>query len=93
MEREEREERVGGATEVAQVSNLLYRGFPIRSRASIPAAWAFPKPCRLEADAGVWTFPGGFAGWKPAIRQVGNLRYGALTLFTLHTTPKTGSVP
>jgi hypothetical protein len=44
-----------GAAVVAQVSNLLYRGFPIRRRYNVSTA------SRLEV--------GDTAGWKPALRQ------------------------
>ena len=46
---------------VAQVSNLLYRGFPIRSRSSARNRSDFPAP----------------ADWKSATQQIGNLRYAA----------------
>jgi len=44
---------------VAQVSNLPYRGFPIRK------PWKFPASpdCRAPAE------------WNSAIQQIGNLRY------------------
>ncbi|MBI5684121.1 MAG: hypothetical protein HZC54_03480 [Verrucomicrobia bacterium] len=45
---------------VAQVSNLLCRGFPIRRPPPIERATSCERS----------------AGWKPAIQQVGNLRYG-----------------
>jgi hypothetical protein len=44
-----------GATLVAQVSNLLYRGFLIRKRYDVSTG------SRLEV--------GDTAGWKPALRQ------------------------
>jgi hypothetical protein len=44
-----------GAALVAQVSNLLYRGFPIRKRRHARTV------SRLEV--------GDTAGWKPALRQ------------------------
>ena len=44
-----------GAGLVAQVSNLLYRGFLIRNRHNAQ------KGCRLEV--------GDTAGWKPALRH------------------------
>ena len=44
-----------GAALVAQVSNLLYRGFPIRIGSHARTG------CRLEV--------GDTAGWKPALRQ------------------------
>jgi hypothetical protein len=45
----------GAATEVARVSNLPYRGFPIRRR------WEVRKICRLEV--------GDTADWKSALRS------------------------
>src|SRR5882724_2782982 len=44
---------------VAQVSNLLYRGFPIRSPWAELVAWNPITLCRLEV--------GDTAGWKPAL--------------------------
>ena len=48
-----------GVTGVAQVSNLLYRGFPIRW------SWKNAKPADVRRSA----------EWNSAIRQIGNLRY------------------
>jgi multidrug efflux pump subunit AcrA (membrane-fusion protein) len=45
---------------VAQVSNLLYRGFPIRKRSELPKPPDLRTFCRLEV--------GDTAGWKPALR-------------------------
>src|SRR5207249_1645336 len=58
-----------GAGLVAQVSNLPYRGFPIRTRQSI---W---KVSRLEV--------GDTAGWKPALRNGSHVCLAICLLFVL----------
>src|SRR5512139_525251 len=59
---------------VAEVSNLLCRGFPIRSRSNrlewsgctwMVELWAWEPDLRIPVTA----------GWKPAIQQTGSLRY------------------
>jgi hypothetical protein len=52
--------RNSGAAVVAQVSNLLYRGFPIRMRYDVSTA------SRLEVSD--------TPGWKPALRQSSYVR-------------------
>jgi hypothetical protein len=47
---------------VAQVSNLLYRGFPTRLRYELSTPRVLRTACRLEV--------GDTAGWKPALREL-----------------------
>jgi hypothetical protein len=62
--------RICGAVDkaVAQVSNLLYRRFPIGRRSENVG-----PPKQLQGQLLARTEP--MAGWKPATQQTGNLRY------------------